>query len=278
MSVAFASDVVGASPTSSPHSSTPDFPEEDPTREALDKWIDAWDAYAATNGYAPMLQGRDPPSVIQFTERDLTLIPALPPDAGASAIAAREALRAQVIHDNSIKSKQRADTLCDHRHRFALLLIVHLRPRAGLRLQRLLSAHIVSGTVGASDALYDGIAMYLELRALRAARMTKPQRDAVRRALADMEQSPLADGCSVQAFSSRARQPLHARHQSVSRPTVRRICALRVHRRADAARSPSSWHVSVDGKRRRLFLSGALLLDVDNAGAVELSRDLNKGG
>ncbi|KAL1523432.1 hypothetical protein AB1Y20_018372 [Prymnesium parvum] len=45
--------------------------------------------------------------------------------------------------------------------------------------------------------------MYLELRALRAARMTKPQRDAVRRALADMEKSPLADGCSVQAFSSR---------------------------------------------------------------------------
>mmetsp|Transcript_12798 Transcript_12798/g.19222 ORF Transcript_12798/g.19222 Transcript_12798/m.19222 type:complete len:354 (-) Transcript_12798:6-1067(-) len=203
MPVAFASDVVGAVPTSSPSSSTPDFPEEDPTKEALDKWIDAWDAYAATNGYAPMLQGRDPPSVIQFTERDLSHIPALPPDAGASAIAAREALRAQVIHDNAIKRAQRLDTLCDHRHRFALLLIVHLRPRAGLRLQRLLASHIVSGTVGGNDALYDGIAMYQELRALRTVRMTKPQRDAVRRALADLEASPLTDGCSVQAFSSR---------------------------------------------------------------------------
>ncbi|KAL1528227.1 hypothetical protein AB1Y20_009585 [Prymnesium parvum] len=60
---------------------------------------------------------------------------------------------------------------------------MHLRPRAGLRLQRLLSSHLVSGTVGASDAMYDGIAMYLELRALRDLRMTKPQRDAVRRAL-----------------------------------------------------------------------------------------------
>ncbi|KAL1510525.1 hypothetical protein AB1Y20_006828 [Prymnesium parvum] len=105
MPVAFSSDVVGAVPTSSSHSSTPDFPEEDPPKEALDKWVDAWDAYAATNGYAPMLQGRDPPSVIQFTERDLSLIPALPSEAGASAVAAREALRAQIIHDNAIKRK-----------------------------------------------------------------------------------------------------------------------------------------------------------------------------
>ncbi|KAL1528228.1 hypothetical protein AB1Y20_009586 [Prymnesium parvum] len=101
MPVAFSSDVVGAVPTSSSHSSTPDFPEEDPPKEALDKWVDAcspgWDVYAATNGYAPMLQGRDPPSVIQFTERDLSLIPALPSEAGASAVAAREALRAQII-------------------------------------------------------------------------------------------------------------------------------------------------------------------------------------
>ncbi|KAL1520682.1 hypothetical protein AB1Y20_022251 [Prymnesium parvum] len=203
MPVAFASDVVGAGPTSSPQSSTPDFPEEDPPKEALDRWIDAWDAYAATNGYAPMLQGRDPPSVIQFTERDLSAIPALPSEAGASAVAAREALRAQILHDNAIKRKQRLDTLCDHRHRFALLLIMHLRPRAGLRLQRLLSSHLVSGKVGASDAVYDGIAMYLELGQLRDLRMTKPQRDAVRRALADLEASPLSDGCSVQAFSSR---------------------------------------------------------------------------
>ncbi|KAL1505028.1 hypothetical protein AB1Y20_008789 [Prymnesium parvum] len=36
MPVAFSSDVVGAGPTSSPQSSTPDFPEEDPPKEALD--------------------------------------------------------------------------------------------------------------------------------------------------------------------------------------------------------------------------------------------------
>ncbi|KAL1519791.1 hypothetical protein AB1Y20_023298 [Prymnesium parvum] len=166
MSVAFASDVVGALPTSSPHSSTPDFPEELGPHSRSSRPVDRRLAGTptrlpmATHLLRSMLQGRDPPSVIQFTERDLALIPALPLDAGASAIAAFEALRAQVIHDNAIMRKQRADTLCDHRHRFALLLIVHLRPRAGLRLQRLLSTHIVSGTVGASDALYDGIAIH----------------------------------------------------------------------------------------------------------------------
>ena len=57
-------------------SAPPDFPGENPNQDALVKWLDAWDTYLATAGYAPMLAGRDPTSVSHLVERDLSTIPA----------------------------------------------------------------------------------------------------------------------------------------------------------------------------------------------------------
>ena len=38
----------------------PDFPEENPSNERLDPFLDKWDKYVAKQGYAPFLRGQEP--------------------------------------------------------------------------------------------------------------------------------------------------------------------------------------------------------------------------
>ena len=56
-------------------SAAPDFQGENPSHDAIVKWLDAWDAHLATTGFAPMLAGRDLTSVSHLIEGDLTAFP-----------------------------------------------------------------------------------------------------------------------------------------------------------------------------------------------------------
>ena len=59
------------------------------------------------------------------------------------------------------------------------------------------------GTVDAIDTIYDGVAMYKELRLLNDEAMPKGQRDAVKQMLTDMEKKPLRENCTDQEFANR---------------------------------------------------------------------------
>ena len=131
----------------------PALPGESPTRDELKLWIDAWDKHVANIGVMPFVQGVDHPAFATMVDYDMTTIPPLATSAGESAVAAREAVRAQRQHENTINQRRRAQLEREHKHRLALDIIVALRPHAGLRLKRLLTAHLVSGTVNTISAV-----------------------------------------------------------------------------------------------------------------------------
>ena len=93
--------------------------------------------------------------------------------------------RAEIEYKNKIIRNQKAEHLKDHKNRLAHKIIASMRPRAGLRLKKLQTAHLKSGTIDKPDAIYDGIAMYQELMALRTASLSKLKRDEIKKALAE---------------------------------------------------------------------------------------------
>ena len=196
---------LGATNNSSSGTCLPDFPEEHPSQDKLDSFFDAWDTNIAKQGYTPLLNDQDPPSLLQFKERDLNLIPEIilaADGSNASIVESRNALRAQVTFENDLKREQKAALKTGHSHRLAQELITHLRPHAGLRLATLLNKHVATGTAGQPDATYDGFAMYKELRALKTAKLSKPQRDTIKERLRALEKTPLKDGCSEASFNT----------------------------------------------------------------------------
>ena len=181
----------------------PAFPEENPDQVALATWLDKWDAFIASQGYMPMLSGKDPTGVVHLIEQDLSDYPVIAPAAdgsNAQQVSTRAAKRADVIHQNKVRRAQKAQVIADHKNRLALRLISALRPHAGLRLKKLQSDHIVSGTINCVDAIYDGIEMYKSLSALRTAALSKPKRDKVKNDLKVFESAVLSDGCSGQEY------------------------------------------------------------------------------
>ena len=189
--------------TSDKMSAPPDFPGENPGQDALVKWLDAWDTYLASAGYAPMLAGRDPSSVSHLVERDLSSFPAPTADMSEGQKTGLLEKRAEILYKNEIIRKQKAALLKDLTNRLAHKLIASLRPHAGLRLRQLQQDHIIDGTADQPDATYDGVAMYKTLVALRTAALSKVQRDEIKQRLKEFEAVRLADGCTVQEFSDK---------------------------------------------------------------------------
>ena len=199
----YAIDVMGSEKLSDKSAAPPDFPGENPSHDAIVNWLDAWDAYLATTGYAPMLAGREPTSVSHLIERDLSGFPE--PTAELTEVQKANLLekRAEIDYKNKIIRNQKAEHLKDFKNRLAHKIIASMRPRAGLRLRNLQTDHLVEGSVDSPDATYDGVAMYKALTALRSQSLSKPQRDEIKRRLTEFEASRLADGCTVQDFADK---------------------------------------------------------------------------
>ena len=97
-------DALGSA-TSTADNSLPAFPEENPDQVALATWLDKWDAYVASQGYMPMLSGKDPTGVVHLIEQDLSDYPVIAPAAdgsNAQQVSTRAAKRADVIHHNNL--------------------------------------------------------------------------------------------------------------------------------------------------------------------------------
>ena len=123
-------------------SAAPDFPGENPSHDAIVKWLDAWDAHLATTGFAPMLAGRDPTSVSHLIERDLTAFPEITDGMTELQKSNLMEKRAEIEYKNKIIRNQKIEHLKDHKNRLAHKIIASLRPRAGLRLRSLQTDHL----------------------------------------------------------------------------------------------------------------------------------------
>ena len=135
-----------------------EFPDENPTDKQMADWLDANEP-VITSAYGAALRGEVPIHLKQFTvDDDLTGFTELP--------STTQGMRADQIQTHNWKVRKArtdkarnatalADGLRDHKNQLAQVLTVSLRPRAELRLKRLLAAHKVAG-----HNAHDGVAMF----------------------------------------------------------------------------------------------------------------------
>ena len=83
----------------------PAYPNDLPTIEELREYTQRLLAKISSLGLSAYMRGAEPPYVLQYKERNLNLLPELEADAGEASKEARLALRANVMHENSIKKQ-----------------------------------------------------------------------------------------------------------------------------------------------------------------------------
>ena len=84
------------------------FPNDLPTKEELRVWLPTLLSRIYAMGLSAFMRGAEPPYVLQYNTRDLTMLPELAEAAGAGPVEARLALRASMSHEkNSIKEEMK---------------------------------------------------------------------------------------------------------------------------------------------------------------------------
>jgi len=182
-----------------------DLPAENPKRDQLDAFVNIWDKELAAMGMAPFVKGIDPPLFLEMENIKLNDYPALTVGEGISAfhVEGRRVKRMEIERTNNMNDARKSAIRLERGSLLAQYLITHLRPHAGLRLKELQRKHLISGTVYSDDAVYDGFAMYNEIRALRNKKLSKVSRDEVKALQKKLDSNPLKDGHSVDAFNTR---------------------------------------------------------------------------
>ena len=178
------------------------FPGEHPDIVDLQKWIQAADAEIAGLNWEPLVANRMLPSLAQYAEKDLTKIPMLSVggDITAGMVENRIVLRAQWEHDNEVNAVRREEYTRDQNNQLAEKLSQWLRPKAGLRLQRLLDAHKLSAP---HAALHDGGAMMRELKTLASNPVEHEDAERHKRDVEKLVKDKLPAGCHVQDFADK---------------------------------------------------------------------------
>ena len=135
----------------------PDFPEEKPSKLALERWCDTWYEDLSTAGFSSVLRGEEPFELKKLAERELLPVPA-DPSAAASIAAKNE----EIKHSNKINKSERECRLREIKNRIAQKIKRALRPKAGLLLKKLLKEHAVKDDDDeVIEDCYDGVAMVL---------------------------------------------------------------------------------------------------------------------
>ena len=151
------------------------FPAEKPTFKDLRQWLEHGEMVLNQTIYGPALRGETPTHLAHLqVKRDngITLLTT----AQRSAVGPLELARydqgvAKAIQDEQIRLKQLALGTREYRNKLAALLQSALRPKAGLLLKKLMSAHKC-----ATHGTYDGAAMWASLVKLLDAPSTMPER------------------------------------------------------------------------------------------------------
>ena len=179
--------------------SWPEFPEENPTKIAAKKWIEAWRDDITTIGYSPLLRGEDHYELTKYAVRPTLAVPADEP--GKSTI---EAKNAEIVHTNNVNTEEKNHRLREMKNRLASRLRRSLRPRAGLRLDKLLKAHAAKDSSGNDiPDCFDGIAMFKDLETLVDEDSSDYDVKRYEYAKRKMEEKKCPDNCPPQVYSTR---------------------------------------------------------------------------
>ena len=178
-----------------------EFPDENPTDKQMADWLDANEPII-TSAYGAALRGEVPIHLKLFTvDDDLTGYTELP--------SGTQGMRADQIQTHNMRVRKAradkarnatalADGLRDHKNQLAQVLTVSLRPRAELRLKRLLAAH----KVARHDA-HDGVAMFQALLALRGSTGHYEEPVSHDRAMERMRDEYLTDHCALREYTEK---------------------------------------------------------------------------
>ena len=146
------------------------FPCDLPSQEELREWLPNLQSRIDAMGLSAYMRGSEPPHVLQYTPRDLALIPVLPADAGEGPKEGRVALRATYEHDNAIKLAMKTEWSRDQQQKVASVILESMRHTAVSRFESLRLKHQQLDNAGdVIDNAYNGIAMAKELVAKLAA-------------------------------------------------------------------------------------------------------------
>ena len=99
------------------------FPCDLPSPEQLRVWLPHLLSRIDSMGLSSYMRGAEPPHVIQYTLRDLSLTPELATSAGEAAKETRIALRATYEHDNSIKTQMKQEWTRDQQQKVASIIL-----------------------------------------------------------------------------------------------------------------------------------------------------------
>ena len=138
----------------------PAHPNDLPTIEELREYTPRLLAKISSLGLSAYMRGAEPPYVLQYKERDLHLLPELEADAGEASKEARLALRANAMHENSIKADMKREWARDQQQKVADVILDSMRKTAVSKFDAMKAAFPQRDAGGTTiDGAYDGIAM-----------------------------------------------------------------------------------------------------------------------
>ena len=182
--------------------SIPLYPGEKPTYRELQKWSISAKNILNRTIFGPALRGETPPQLMALTGKRDVGITVLSTEQREKCspldIARYDQMVAKAKMDEDVRQKQLAIGEKEYKNKLAALLESALRPKAGLLLRRLQSAHKDKY----SDT-YDGVAMWKELIAQADEPSTLAEKREHDRIIEAARDTPLPDGCTAQDFSDK---------------------------------------------------------------------------
>ena len=182
------------------------FPGEEPSNKEVGDWLD--DSLPKIRLVFGALLRNETPTHLQVykTLDDMTgfeLVPDGEHGWQPSQIAAHNRKVREAISARDRNALAYAQGLRSHKDQLAQMLVTALRPRAPLRLDRMLSAHEILDHAANPTGAHDGQKMLKELMDLRGTAGITEETRGHDRAVERMRDNPLPDGCCVRDFTTR---------------------------------------------------------------------------
>ena len=112
-------------------SAFPDFPGESPPKAQLKTWVETWKDDLQNTGYAPLLRGELPHTLMKLAPRALLPVPAGSDPADVARRAAVENENAKIAHTNAINKAESDAQLLELKTRMATSVLAGAAARGG---------------------------------------------------------------------------------------------------------------------------------------------------
>jgi hypothetical protein len=178
------------------------FPGEYPTDKDLTDWLEVV-LPALRLSYGAIMRGSTPSHLVHLEHGadDLSGYTVLPADAQGLNAAQIQQHNRRVVEATAARDARAATLLTglrEHKDQLAQVMIAALRPKAPLRLERLLVTHRIAGS-----GCCDGAGMIRDLEALKGTTSQVEETRDHDRAVEHMRDNPLCDGCAASEFADR---------------------------------------------------------------------------